>query len=58
MANKEKMIQCLVCGYTGAPKKIKPCYRRHWIKGLFLCEEICPRCGDTAIEEIKERRNI
>ena len=49
------MIECLVCGYVGKSKKIELEYRGHWIKGLFLCKEICPCCGDTAIEKIKNK---
>lgn len=49
-------IECLVCGYIGKPKKITPRYMGHWIKGLFLCDKVCPICGDTAIETIKEKK--
>ena len=52
------MIECLICGYIGKPKKIETEYRRHWIKGLFLCKEICPYCGDTAIEKIKIKKRV
>lgn len=45
-------IECLICGYIGEAKKIKLTYKGHWLKGLFLCDEICPVCGDTAIEEV------
>lgn len=51
------MIECLVCGYIGELKKVDLEYRRHWIKGLFLCEKVCPYCGDTAIEKIKKKKN-
>jgi len=50
-----KQVECLVCGYVGKPKKITPRYMGHWRKGLFLCKEICPHCGDTAIELAKRR---
>jgi len=52
---KLKWIECLVCGYVGKSQRITPQYKRHWKMGLFLCQEICPYCGDTAIIEGDKR---
>jgi predicted RNA-binding Zn-ribbon protein involved in translation (DUF1610 family) len=51
---KSEMIECLVCGHVGPPRTFPSpgIERPHWLLGWMMVTEICPNCGDTAIEHI------